>query len=121
LREVEHRLLELVLWLQHPRSVGVDNLVVGRVDDAHDAMACGLRLRCDDGDAFADEVVHQSRFADVRVADDVDKACFVVFVDDVELGVNHFVDLFGRASLLGEAYRVGDVVDSFHICFVSNG
>ena len=54
-------------------------------DDAHGAVARGLGLGGYDGHALADEVVHQRRLADVRVAYDVDETgavpgfCFRVF------------------------------------------
>jgi hypothetical protein len=50
------------------------------VDDAHNAVASSLCFRSDDGNTFADEGVHESRFAYVRVANDVDKASFVCHI-----------------------------------------
>ena len=69
----QHRLLQFVLGREDAGGVREDNLVVGGVDDAHDAVACGLGLGGYDGHALAYEVVHQCRLADVGVAYDVDE------------------------------------------------
>ena len=77
LRESEHRLLKLVFRLEHARGVGIHDLVFRGVDDSGDAVSRGLRLRCDDREAFADEVVHQGGLSDVGVADYVDESGLV--------------------------------------------
>ena len=48
LRERKHRLVELAHRLQHARSVAIYDLHVIGIDNAHDAMASCLGLRCDD-------------------------------------------------------------------------
>ena len=75
--EVQHALLEPVVGLQDAGRVGIDDLVVLPVDDAHDAVARGLRLGGHDGQLLPDERVHQGGLPDVRVADDVDESCLV--------------------------------------------
>ena len=57
--EGEHRLLEFVVGLEHTGGVGEHNLRIVGVDDAHDAVACGLRFESGDGDAFAHEKIHE--------------------------------------------------------------
>ncbi len=42
-------------------------------NDAHDAVARGLRLGRDNGEPFTDERIHQRRFADIGIADDIYK------------------------------------------------
>ena len=43
--EVHHRLLQLVCGLQNTRRVGIDDLEIVAIDDTHNAVARGLRLR----------------------------------------------------------------------------
>ena len=75
--ELHHRLLELVRRLEDARRVGVDDLEIVARDDAHDAVARGLRLGGDDRQPLAHEGVHERRLADVGVADDIYEARFV--------------------------------------------
>ena len=75
--ELHHRLLQFVRGFEDARRVGIDDLEVVARDDAHDAVARGLRLGGDDREPFADEGVHQRRFPDVGVADDIYEAGFV--------------------------------------------
>ena len=77
--ELHHRLLQLVRGLQDAGRVGVDDLEILARDDAHDAVACGLRLGGDDREFFAHEGVHQRRFAHVGIADDIYEAGTVHF------------------------------------------
>ena len=83
LRECQHHLLHLVVGLQHARGVGEYHLCLWRVDDAHDAMACGLGLEGRYTDLFAHELVHERALAHIRVAHDVDESCFVLHNDVV--------------------------------------
>ena len=55
----EHRLLQFVVRLQNARGVGEDDLRLWLIDDAHDAMACGLRLEGGNADALAHEEIHE--------------------------------------------------------------
>ena len=75
--ELHHRLLEFVVGLQNPRRVGVYDLEVVARDDAHDSVARGLRLGGDDRETLAHQGVHERRFADIGVADDVYETAFV--------------------------------------------
>ncbi len=75
--ELHHRLLQLVRGLQDARRVGVDDLEILARDDAHDAVARGLRLGGDDRETLAHQGVHKRRFADSGVADDVYETAFV--------------------------------------------
>ncbi len=77
--ELHHRLLQLVGGFENARRVGVDNLELLAGDDAHDAVARGLRLGGDDREPLADERVHEGRFPDIGIPDDIDKARFVHF------------------------------------------
>ena len=73
--EVQHVLLEPVVGLQDARGVGIHDLVVLPIDDAHDAVPRRLGLRRDDGKLLAHQGVHEGGLPDVRVADDVDETC----------------------------------------------
>ena len=77
LRECEHRLLELIVRLEYAGRVREYDLRVFFVDDAHDAVARGLRLERGNADALADKLVHQRRLAHIRIAHYVYKSCFV--------------------------------------------
>ena len=77
--KLHHRLLQLVRGLQDAGRVGVDDLEILARDDAHDAVARGLRLGGDDREFFAHEGVHQRRFAHVGIADDIYEAGTVHF------------------------------------------
>ena len=77
LREGEHRLLQLVVGLEHAGRVGEHNLHLGGVHDAHYPVARGLRLERGYGYAFAHELVHQRRLAHVGVAHYVYESCLV--------------------------------------------
>ena len=72
--EAHHLLVELVVGVDDAWGVGVDDLEVFAVDDAHDAMAGGLGLAGDDAEAFAHEGVHEGGFTYVGIADDVYKS-----------------------------------------------
>ena len=69
--ELKHLTLKLVVRREDTRSVGIDHLEILAVDDTHDTMAGGLRLRCDDRKAFTHQGVHEGRFADVGIANDI--------------------------------------------------
>ena len=75
--ELQHLFLELVVRREDAGRVRIDHLEILAVDDAHDTMAGGLRLGCDDGQTLADEGVHQGGFADVGVAYDIYKTAFM--------------------------------------------
>ena len=77
LGEVEHRLLQLVVGREYPRCVGIDDLHLVGIDDAHDAMSRSLGFGGDNRDAFAHERVHQGRFSYVGVSYDVYKSGFM--------------------------------------------
>ena len=77
--ELKHLALELVVRTEHTGRVGIDHLEVLAVDDAHDTMAGGLRLRRDDREAFAHQGVHERRFTDIRVSNDIYKTAFMHF------------------------------------------
>ena len=75
--ELEHLTLELVVRAEDTGRVGIDHLEVLTVDDAHDTMTGGLRLRGDDRETLAYQGVHEGRFADIRVSNYIYKAAFV--------------------------------------------
>ena len=72
--ETHHRLLQLIIRIEYPRRIGIDDLEIVAVDDPHNPVAGRLRLRRDNRQAFPDQRVHQGRFSHVRVPDDVDKS-----------------------------------------------
>ena len=72
--EIHHVLLEPVIGLQDARGVGIHDLEILSVDDAHDAVARRLGLGRDDAELLAHEGVHQRGLADVRVPYDVDES-----------------------------------------------
>ena len=57
--ESHHLLMKLVMGVDDARGVGIDNLEVVAIDDAHDAVARGLSLAGDDGELLADQGVHE--------------------------------------------------------------
>ena len=73
LRELEHLLLQLVVGLQHAGRVGEADLHLGRVEDAHNAVARGLCLEGGNADALAHEEVHERALTHIRVAYDIDE------------------------------------------------
>ena len=80
LGEGEHGLLQFVVGLKDTGRVGEDNLHVVGVENAHDAVARGLRLEGGDRNALAHKEVHERGLADVRVAHDVYETGFVHLV-----------------------------------------
>ena len=74
LDKLHHALLQLVGGVEDARRVAVDNLIGIFVDDAHDAVTCGLGLRIDDAQTFPHQTVHQRAFAHVGGAHNVDEA-----------------------------------------------
>ena len=80
LRELEHVLLHLVVRLQHARSIGEDDLTIIRVDDTHDTVTRRLCLKCGNTNLFADELIHQRRLTDIRIADNVHETGFMCHV-----------------------------------------
>ena len=56
----------------------IDKGILGIIggQDAHDAMAGGLRLARNDADLGTDQTIQQGRFADVRFADNGNGAGF---------------------------------------------
>ena len=79
--EFHHRLLEFVGGFEDARGVGVDDLEVVAGDDTHDAVAGCLSLGGDDGEALADQRVHEGRFPDIGIPDDIYEARFVHELD----------------------------------------
>ena len=77
LHHLHHRLVKLVIGFQNTRRIGIDDLEVVAVDDTQNPVARGLRLRRDDRQLFADQCVHECRFADVGIPDDIYKTRFV--------------------------------------------
>ena len=75
--ELEHLTLELVVRAEDTGCVGIDHLEVLAIDDAHDTMAGGLRFRGNDREAFADQGVHEGRFADIGIAHNIYKTAFM--------------------------------------------
>ena len=71
--ELQHLLLQLIVRLQHTRRVAEANLHLRRIEDAHDAVARGLRLESSNGNAFPHKEVHERGLPYIRVAHDVDK------------------------------------------------
>ena len=72
-----HLLMQLVVGVDNAGGVGVDDLEILAVDDAHDAVACGLGLAGDDAEPLAHQGVHEGRLAHIGVADDVYESCFM--------------------------------------------
>ena len=66
--------MELVVWVDNARGVGIDNLEILAVDDAHDAVARCLRLAGDDAELLADKGIHQRGLSYVGVTDDINKS-----------------------------------------------
>ena len=75
--KLQHCFLQLVVRLQNARRVRVNHLKIVAIDNAHYAVARGLRLVGDNGQPLAHKGVHQRRFADIRVADNIYKTCFM--------------------------------------------
>ena len=71
--ETHHRLLELVVGFENTRRIRVNNLKIIAIDNTHNAVARGLRLRCDDRQTLTHEGVHQRRFTHVWVANNIYK------------------------------------------------
>ena len=80
LAEIEHALLKLILRLKHPRSVGEHYLILGCVDDPHDAVARRLSLRRDYAHTLPHQQVHQSRLSHIGIAHDIDKSGFMFHI-----------------------------------------
>ena len=59
LGKCQHRLLQLVIWLQHPWGIRKYDLRILRIDDTHDAMACRLRLKSGNGNTLTDKEIHE--------------------------------------------------------------
>ena len=77
LAERQHGLLQLVVGFQHAGRVRKHNLGIVVVDDAHDAMACGLRLEGGNGNTLTNQKVHERRFSDVGITNDIYKTRFM--------------------------------------------
>ena len=67
-RELEHLLLELIVGLQHTWGVAIHHLEVIAIDDTHDTVASGLRLRGNNRKALAHQYVHQCGLAHIGIA-----------------------------------------------------
>lgn len=77
LREGEHHLLHLVVWLQDAGSIGKHDLHVISIHDTHDTMTGGLRLEGSDADTLAHQLIHQRTLSHIRVAHDIYETCFM--------------------------------------------
>jgi len=77
LREGQHHLLHLVVGLEYTRGIREDNLHVGRVDNAHDAVPGGLCLESGDADLLAHQLIHQRRLAHIGISYDIYESCLV--------------------------------------------
>ncbi len=66
---VHHLAAEDVLGFVDAGRIDQDDLRVVAIQDSLDAIAGGLRLRRNDGDFAADELVDERRFAGVGAAD----------------------------------------------------
>ena len=76
-RETQHRLLQFVVGFQHSGGVRKYNLCLVGIENAHDAVTRRLCLKGGNGDALANEQIHQRRLTHVGVADNVYKTCFM--------------------------------------------
>ena len=81
LGELEHLLLQFVVGLEHPGGVGEAYLHVGGVEDAHDAVARGLRLEGGNADALTHEEIHECALPHIGIADDVYETRLVHFIE----------------------------------------
>lgn len=77
LGEGQHGLLQLVVGFEHARRVREDNLHVVSVDNAHNPVARGLRLKRGYAYTLAHELVHQRRLAHIGVAHYVYESCLM--------------------------------------------
>ena len=75
--EAHHLLMQLVGGIDDAGGVGVDNLEIISVDDAHNALAGGLRLGGDDTELFAHKGIHQRGFPYVGISNDIYESCFM--------------------------------------------
>ena len=75
--EIQHGLLQLIVWLQYTRSVRKHNLHVIRIIDAHNPMTGGLRLESGDRNTLTYQNIHQCGLAYIRISYDIYKTCFV--------------------------------------------
>ena len=77
LDKVHHRVLQLVCWLDDPRSIGEDHLEVVPADNPKDTVPRGLRLGGDDRESLAYKSIEQGRFPHIGVPYNIDKSCFM--------------------------------------------
>lgn len=77
LRESEHHLLHLVVWLQDARGIRKHDLHIIGIHDTHDTMTSGLRLEGSDADTLAHQLIHQRTLTHIRVTHDIYKTCFM--------------------------------------------
>ena len=75
--EVHHRLLQFICRLQDSRGIRIYNLKIITVDDTHNTMTCSLRLRSDNRKSFTHQSIHQCRFSDVRITDNIYKTALM--------------------------------------------
>ena len=59
LREIEHRLLQLVVRRENTRRIGIDDLHIVGIYDTHDAVAGRLGFGGNDRNPLSDERIHQ--------------------------------------------------------------
>ena len=77
LRESQHHLLHLVVRLQYSRSIRKHYLHIIGIYNSHDTMACCLRLEGSDRNTLTNQLIHQCRLTNIRVADDIHKTSLV--------------------------------------------
>ena len=77
LREIEHRLLQLVVRRENTWRIGIDDLHIVGIYDTHDAVAGRLGFGGNDRNPLSDERIHQCRFSHVGITYDVYKSGFM--------------------------------------------
>ena len=77
LREGEHHLLHLVVWLQDARGIRKHDLHIIGIHDTHDTMTSGLRLEGSDADTLAHQLIHQRTLTHIRITHDINETCFM--------------------------------------------
>ena len=98
-RESQHRLLQLVVGLQHTRGVAEHYLHVVCVDDAHDAMARRLGLERCYGNALSYQLVHERTLTHVGISNDVYKSGLVFLFFHVELSLYCLIGCKGTTNI----------------------
>ena len=76
-REIQHGLLQFIVWLQHSWSVGEHNLHFIRIQNPHNPVTGSLCLEGSDRDSFANQQIHQSRFTHIGISHNIHKSCLM--------------------------------------------